>query len=128
MIYELRIYRCLPGRLPALIKRFEDATLRIWDKHGIEQAGFWTTVIGKINNDLTYLIRWASMADREARWKAFTTSRVAGRARCLRGRRADRCQHHQPVPRADQVLAAHLGQGTNPALEVARQKPPIYPQ
>ncbi len=73
MIYELRIYRCLPGRLPALIKRFEDATLRIWDKHGIEQAGFWTTVIGESNNDLTYLIRWASMADREARWKAFTT-------------------------------------------------------
>ncbi|MBN9310533.1 NIPSNAP family protein, partial [Devosia sp.] len=73
MIYELRIYRCLPGRLPALIKRFEDATLRIWDRHGIEQAGFWTTVVGDSNNDLTYMIRWASMADREARWGAFVT-------------------------------------------------------
>lgn len=73
MIYELRVYRCLPGRLPALIKRFEQATLRLWEKHGIEQAGFWTTVIGESNNDLTYMIRWASMADREARWKAFTT-------------------------------------------------------
>jgi len=73
MIYELRVYRCLPGRLPALIKRFEQATLRLWEKHGIEQAGFWTTVIGESNNDLTYMIRWASMADRETRWKAFTT-------------------------------------------------------
>ena len=27
MIHELRVYRCLPGRLPALLKRFETATL-----------------------------------------------------------------------------------------------------
>jgi hypothetical protein len=27
MLYELRIYRCLPGRLPALHKRFQEATL-----------------------------------------------------------------------------------------------------
>ena len=71
MIYELRVYRCLPGRLPALLRRFEEQTLRLWEKHGIEQAGFWTTVIGESNNDLTYMIRWASMAERETRWGAF---------------------------------------------------------
>jgi len=71
MIYELRIYKCLPGRLPALLKRFETDTLRIWEKHGIMQAGFWTTAIGESNNDLTYMIRWDSMADREQRWGAF---------------------------------------------------------
>ena len=48
MIYELRIYTCLPGRLPALHKRFESATLKLWDKHGIRPVGFWTTVIGVI--------------------------------------------------------------------------------
>ena len=42
MLYELRIYNCLPGRLPALLKRFETATLGIWEKHGIRPAGFWT--------------------------------------------------------------------------------------
>ena len=71
MIYELRIYKCLPGRLPALLKRFEADTLRIWEKHGIQQAGFWTTAIGESNNDLTYMIRWDSMGDRETRWGAF---------------------------------------------------------
>ena len=71
MIYELRVYRCLPGRLPALLRRFEEQTLRLWEKHGIEQAGFWTTVIGESNNDLTYMIRWPSMAERETRWGAF---------------------------------------------------------
>ena len=39
MIYELRIYRCVPGRKPALLSRFENETLRIWEKHGIRQAG-----------------------------------------------------------------------------------------
>ena len=71
MIYELRVYRTVPGRMPALLKRFESATLPIWSKHGIKQAGFWTTLIGESNNDLTYLIAWESMADRETRWTAF---------------------------------------------------------
>lgn len=71
MIYELRIYRCLPGRLPALLARFQDATLRIWEKHGIRQAGFWTTVIGASNNDLFYMLAWESLAEREAKWNAF---------------------------------------------------------
>jgi NIPSNAP len=67
MIYELRVYRCLPGRMPALLSRFQSATLRIWQKHGIRQAGFWTTVIGDSNNDLTYLLAWESLAEREQR-------------------------------------------------------------
>jgi hypothetical protein len=73
MIYELRVYRCLPGRLPALLRRFETATLKIWAKHGIRQAGFWTTVVGSSNNDLTYLLAWDSMAERETRWAAFVS-------------------------------------------------------
>ena len=73
MIYELRIYRCLPNRLPALLKRFETNTLRIWEKHGIRQAGFWTTVIGESNQELTYLLAWESLAEREKKWVAFQT-------------------------------------------------------
>jgi hypothetical protein len=73
MIYELRIYRVLPNRMPALLKRFESATMRLWEKHGIRQAGFWTTVIGESNNDLTYLLAWESLAEREKKWAAFTT-------------------------------------------------------
>ena len=46
MIYELRIYQCIPGKLPALLKRFETKTLDIWKKHGIRPTGFWTVLIG----------------------------------------------------------------------------------
>jgi hypothetical protein len=71
MIYEQRIYTCLPGRLPALLKRFESNTLKIWETHGIRQAGFWTVLIGDGNHDLHYLLAWESLAEREKKWSAF---------------------------------------------------------
>ncbi len=71
MIYEFRIYRCVPGRLPALLKRFETITLDIWKKHGIRQVGFWTVLVGESNQDLYYLLQWDSMAQREKVWNGF---------------------------------------------------------
>ena len=65
MIYELRIYECVPGRLPDLNKRFSTITLKIWEKHGIKQAGFWTTIIGESNQTLYYMLQFDSLADRE---------------------------------------------------------------
>lgn len=73
MIHELRIYHCVPGRLPALLKRFETITLKIWEKHGIRQAGFWTVLIGESNQDLYYLLEWDSLAEREKKWTAFSS-------------------------------------------------------
>ncbi len=71
MIYELRVYHCVPGRLPALLKRFETITLGIWERHGIRQAGFWTVLVGDSNQDLYYLLQWESLAEREKKWGAF---------------------------------------------------------
>jgi hypothetical protein len=71
MIYELRIYRAVPGKLPALIARFQNHTVRIWEKHGIRQAGFWTTLVGESMQDLTYMLAWENMGAREKRWSAF---------------------------------------------------------
>ena len=71
MVYELRTYHCLPGRLPALLKRFETATIRLFEKHGIKQLGFWTVAIGESNNDLVYILQWDSLAERDARFGAF---------------------------------------------------------
>jgi hypothetical protein len=71
MLYELRVYRCIPGWLPALIKRFDTATLKLWEKHGIRQVGFWTTLIGESNQELTYMLAWNSLAEREQKWNGF---------------------------------------------------------
>ena len=71
MIYEMRVYRCVPGRLPALLNRFANITLKIWERHGIKQAGFFTTLVGESNQELTYFLAWESLADREKKWNAF---------------------------------------------------------
>ena len=71
MIHELRIYECMPGRLPALHNRFETITLKLFEKHGIRQAGFWTTLIGQNNQALYYLLEWENLAERELKWDNF---------------------------------------------------------
>lgn len=73
MLYELRIYHAAPGKLPALNKRFETITLKLWEKHGIRQVGFWTTLIGESNHDLYYMLAWDNLVDRESRWGAFSS-------------------------------------------------------
>ena len=73
MIHELRVYRVLPGRMPALLKRFETKTLKIWERFGIRQAGFWTTTIGASHLEMVYLLEWKSLAEREEKWDAFAT-------------------------------------------------------
>ena len=73
MIYEMRIYHCAPGRLPALNKRFETITLAFWEKYGIRQVGFWTTLVGSSNQALTYMLCWESLAEREQKWNAFAS-------------------------------------------------------
>jgi hypothetical protein len=73
MVYELRVYHCVPGRLPAIIKRFGTVTCRLFEKHGIKQVGFWTVAIGESSNDLVYMLQWESLADRDKRFAAFAS-------------------------------------------------------
>ena len=81
MIHELRVYRCMPGRLPDLNRRFESVTLKLWEKHGFRPVGFWTTVIGESNQDLTYLLEWRDLGERERVWAAFMSDQEWLKAR-----------------------------------------------
>jgi hypothetical protein len=98
MIYELRVYHCVPGRLPDLLKRFDTITLKLWEKHGIRQAGFWTTLVGESNQDLTYLLQWESLAEREKKFGAFGADPDW----------SDRRLDHQHAARADLVLVGEV--------------------
>ena len=71
MIYELRTYEAVTGRMPALHKRFAETTLALFAKHGIKVVGFWTSDIGGASNELVYMLAYESLADREQRWSAF---------------------------------------------------------
>ena len=71
MLYELRIYHAAPGRMPDLNRRFETITLKIWERFGIRQVGFWNVQIGESNQDLYYMLEWKDLAERERVWTAF---------------------------------------------------------
>jgi hypothetical protein len=71
MIYEMRVYHCVPGKLPELLKRYETVTLGLLKRYEIEPVGFWTVVIGESSQDFIYMLRWQSMADREEKWARF---------------------------------------------------------
>mgnify|MGYP001336683318 CR=1 FL=1 len=73
MIYELRTYRALPGKLPAMLARFEKRVMPYWEKYGIRPVGFWTTIIGPSHLEMYYLLAWESLAERERKWDAFAT-------------------------------------------------------
>jgi hypothetical protein len=73
MIHELRIYHCMPGRLPDLSRRFKTITNPLWERHGIKPIAFWTVAIGPSSNDFYYILEWESLAEREAKWNAFAT-------------------------------------------------------
>ena len=70
MLYELRVYTAVVGRMADLVKRFDAYTVPLFAKHGITQIGYWTTVIGD-SSEFTYMLAWDSLADRETRWGAF---------------------------------------------------------
>jgi hypothetical protein len=71
MLYELRIYHCVAGKLPAVVARFENTTVALFEKHGIQQVGFWTANIGESNADLYYILKWDSLDERQKKFAAF---------------------------------------------------------
>ncbi|MDR3408150.1 MAG: NIPSNAP family protein [Methylovirgula sp.] len=71
MIYELRVYQPVPGRMAKLQARFRDKLVPLWQESGIRPLGFWTTLIGDSSNELSYILQWDSLADRERKWTAF---------------------------------------------------------
>jgi hypothetical protein len=71
-VYELRTYTTLPGRLPALNKRFAEHTLKLFEKHGMKNEMYWTPLDDeRKDNTLIYVISHNSREAADASWKAF---------------------------------------------------------
>lgn len=68
--FELRVYYAAPGKLDALNARFRDHTLRLFEKHGIENIGYWMPIDNK-ETKLTYILAYPSREAREKSWTAF---------------------------------------------------------
>ena len=65
MIYELRSYDVVPGRMPAMNARFKNHTMGLFGKHGIEVVGFWEVVVGT-SNVLHYIVRFDDLGTASA--------------------------------------------------------------
>lgn len=70
MIYEMRIYEAIPGKLPALNERFANITMGYFEKYDIKVVGFWTDEIGT-SNRLTYILAFEGAGQRERAWANF---------------------------------------------------------
>jgi hypothetical protein len=70
--FELRIYYCHPGRLDALIERFQNHTTRIFEKHGMENIGYWLPTAND-KNALYYILAYPSKEARDKSWAGFSS-------------------------------------------------------
>lgn len=68
--FEMRTYHANEGKLDALHSRFRDHTIKLFEKHGFTNIGYW---VPKDNPDnlLIYVIASPDMAANKASWKGF---------------------------------------------------------
>lgn len=70
MLYELRMYEIMPGRMAEIDARFREHTTMFFARHGVEVVGFWHEMVGS-SDRLVYITVFDDMADREQKWGAF---------------------------------------------------------
>lgn len=76
-VFELRTYTCLPGKLPNLLTRFRDHTLKLFEKHGMTNIAYWTTVEkDNAQPKLVYILAHKSEAAGAASFAAFRADPV----------------------------------------------------
>jgi hypothetical protein len=76
-VFELRTYTCLPGRLPNLITRFKDHTTKLFEKHGMENIVYYTSIEKDgAQPKLVYLLAHKSQEEAKKSWDAFRSDPV----------------------------------------------------
>ena len=71
-VFELRTYTAPEGKLPNLEARFRDHTMRIFEKHGMSNVGYWVPQDAPdSDNTLIYIISHDSREQAAANWDSF---------------------------------------------------------
>jgi NIPSNAP len=72
MVYELRIYHAHEGKLDALLARFRDHTMALFERHGMKNIAYWLPTDDPLKgNTLVYMLAHPSREAATANWKAF---------------------------------------------------------
>ncbi len=71
-VFELRTYTAHEGKLDALHSRFRDHTLKLFEKHGMKNIGYWTPRDSPLSpTTLIYIVAHESPEAAKASWAAF---------------------------------------------------------
>ena len=71
-VFELRTYTAPDGKLGELHQRFRDHTMRIFQKHGMTNVGYWSPQDAPLSqNTLIYVIAHPSREAAKKSWDAF---------------------------------------------------------
>ncbi len=71
-VYELRTYTCEDGKLPDLLNRFKNHTMRIFEKHGMKNVMYWVPQDDpQKSNTLIYIVSHKSREAAKASWDNF---------------------------------------------------------
>jgi NIPSNAP protein len=71
-VFELRTYTSPDGRLDDLLARFRDDTMRIFEKHGMENVGYFVPTDAPASaNTLVYILAHDSRDAATKSWEAF---------------------------------------------------------
>jgi hypothetical protein len=71
-VFELRTYTTIDGKMPDLLARFRDHTTRLFEKHGMENIGYWLPTDGQqAKNTLIYVVAHKSREAAKSSWDAF---------------------------------------------------------
>ena len=71
-VYELRTYTTYEGKLPDLLARFRNHTLKIFERHGMKNIGYWVpTDEPRSTNTLIYVLEHSSREAAKKSWDAF---------------------------------------------------------
>lgn len=71
-VFEMRTYTAAPGKFEALKTRFRDHTLRIFQKHGMTNVGYWIPQDAPASeNTLVYILAYPSREAAKQSWSAF---------------------------------------------------------
>ncbi|WP_111671742.1 NIPSNAP family protein [Algoriphagus litoralis] len=68
--FEIRKYYAHPGKLPDLLKRFEDHTMKLFEKAGMENIIYFVPE-ENTDNSMTYILGYPDEASREKSWELF---------------------------------------------------------
>ena len=68
--FELRTYHCESGKRQDLIKRFENHTMRLFEKHGIKNIAYFLPVDSS-DNTLVFILAYPRAELRDSMWNSF---------------------------------------------------------